>query len=398
MKILQINSVCGYGSTGRIVTDLYDILEENGNECWIAYGRGNAPQKYKTIKIGEQHNIYTNVIKARIFDSEGFNAKKETIEFIKKIEVLKPEIVHLHNLHGYYLNIEILFNYLNTVNIPVFWTLHDCWPFSPHSAYIDYMKDGSLPHKSNREDLKEYPKSILKNNSSYNYIKKEKIFTSLKNLTIICPSFWLAEMVKNSFLNIYDIKIINNGIDLNQFTPTESNFREIYSLKHKKIILGVASVWEERKGLKFFNNLADDLNSSYKIMLVGINKSDQKKVNSKILALDKTNNVEELAKLYTASNVFLNPTLEDNFPTTNIESIACGTPVITFETGGSPESIVAGTGLVVKKDNYNDLLKTIQKFDFNKDYRNACIEQSKKFDKNKIYKEYLQIYNTLNVN
>lgn len=393
MKVLQINSVCGNGSTGRIVTDLYDVLKNNGHECWIAYGRNNASKSYQTIKIGSSFSVYSNVLKSRLLDTEGFNAKNETYKFIDKIKKIEPDVIHLHNLHGYYLNIEILFKYLSKLDIPIFWTLHDCWAFSPHSAYIDYDSNGNLPSVATRDDLAEYPKSIMKNNSYQNYQKKKKLFTSVKNMTIICPSNWLATMVKQSFLSIFPVKVINNGIDLNEFKPRISEFRNKYCLEEKKILLGIASVWEERKGLKFFNKLAEELDNNYQIILVGIDKKNEKNVNNNIITIDKTNNVKELAEIYTNSDVFLNPTLEDNFPTTNIESLACGTPVITFNTGGSPESIDYNTGKVVEKGNYKELFNAVITFDYQKNYSNSCVEKSKEFNKNIIYENYIKMYN-----
>ena len=396
MKVLQINSVCGYGSTGRIATDIYDILEREGHQCTIAYGRGNTQSKYKTIKIGNKIKVYKNVLLSRILDNEGFNAKKATINFIEEIKTLNPDIIHLHNLHGYYLNVEILFKFLKTLDIPIFWTLHDCWAFSPHSAYIEVDKNGFLPIISKRKEMKNYPKAILKNNSEENYEKKKEMFTSLKNLTLICPSEWLANLARNSFFSNHSIKVIHNGIDLENFRPVNTRFKQLDPLENKKVLLGVASVWEERKGLKYFNFLADKLDSTYQIVLVGVTKKEKKLIHPNILIISKTNNIKELAGIYTRADLFINPTLEDNFPTTNIESLACGTPVITFDTGGSPESLSTHTGIIIEKGNIKKLKEAIINFNYKFDYQDLCVSRAKNFDKEVIYKKYLDLYKKVN--
>lgn len=393
MKVLQINSVCGYGSTGRIATDLYDILEKEGHEGCIAYGRGTAPKGYKTIKIGNKLDFYTHILKTRLFDLHGFGSKRATKKFIKKIEEYKPDIIHLHNIHGYYLNIGILFNYLSTLDIPIIWLLHDAWAISGHSAHFDLDSNNEIPkeNKKKKQNL-EYPKSYLVNNSKKNYLKKKNIFTQVKDMTIITPSYWLAEIVKKSFLSIYDIRVIHNGIDLSKFKVIPSDFKYNHGLTNKKIILGVASVWNEKKGLSYFNQLAHQLNDEFKIVLVGIDKNQNKKLNKNILAISRTNNIKELAEIYTAADVYVNPTLEDNFPTTNIEALACGTPVITFDTGGSSESLNEVTGMVIEKGNFQILYKTILNFNYEKKNSRECINQAQIFRKNDVYKKYLTLF------
>ncbi|RDC49982.1 glycosyltransferase, partial [Acinetobacter sp. RIT592] len=364
MKVLQINSVCGVGSTGRIATDLYKVLEEQGHSCKIAYGRGNAPEGIDTIKIGTNFDNYLHVFKTRMFDEHGFGSVSATKKFIEEVKKYDPDIIHLHNIHGYYINIEILFEYLNEANKPVIWTLHDCWAFTGHCAYFDFVgcdkwKYGceKCPQKSG------YPTSKAKDNSKLNYEKKKKIFTSINNMTIVTPSNWLANLVKESFLSKYNVEVINNGIDLDVFKPIESNFRKKHDLNDKFIILGVASDWSERKGLKYFIELEQNLSEQYKIVIVGVNKKQKAKLSKNIISITRTNNPKELAEIYTAADLFVNPTLEDNYPTTNLESIACGTPVITFETGGSVESIEFKTGKIIPKGNIkqlNDCIETLR--------------------------------------
>lgn len=393
MRVLQINSVCGIGSTGRIVTDLYKVLEAQGHECIIGYGRGTAPNDINSIKIGKDIDNYMHVAKTRIADKHGFGSTRATKEFIKQVKEYNPEIIHLHNIHGYYINIEILFDYLKVVKIPIFWTLHDCWAFTGHCAHFDYVgcnkwKTGcySCPQKQ------EYPASLILDNSKYNYQKKKELYLSVKNMTIITPSQWLADLAKQSFLGKYPIKVINNGIDLAEFKPIQSDFREKYNLQNKFIILGVANHWNKLKGLDTFIELSRHLNESYQIILVGITEKQKKILPQNVIGITKTNNVRELAEIYTAADVFVNPTLQDTFPTTNIEALACGTPVITFKTGGSVESIDSNCGIVVEKGNMAELISAIKRLKLNNFSSEKCISRAKMYDKNDRYLDYIRLY------
>lgn len=395
MKILQINSVCGVGSTGRIATDLYKVIEEAGHECVIAYGRGTAPEGIKTIKIGTNFDNYMHVAKTRIFDKHGFGSTKATKEFIKKVEEYNPDVIHLHNIHGYYINIEILFEYLKRANKKVIWTLHDCWSFTGHCAYFDYVgcdkwKNGckECPQK------KEYPNSLLIDNSEWNFNKKKDIFTGVRDLTIVTPSKWLARLVKESYLSEYKVKVINNGIDLDVFKPTKSDFRERYGLEDKFIVLGVASVWDRRKGLNYLVELSQKLDDNYKVIVVGVTEKQKEQLPKNVIGITKTNNVKELVEIYSAADVFVNPTLEDNFPTTNLEALACGTPIITFNTGGSPECIDITCGEIIAKGDIDKLLNIIKSSIENDMRKYRCVEMARKFyNKNKNYFKYTIIYN-----
>lgn len=396
MKVLQINSVCGFGSTGRIATDLYDVLEKEGHECCIAYGRGTAPVKYNTIKIGCKLDFYFHVLKTRLFDLHGFGSTRATKKFIKQIEEYNPDVIHLHNIHGYYINIDVLFKYFSTLSIPIVWLLHDAWSISGHSAHFELHNDGSIPTRNiSKHQHKEYPKSLFYDNSKKNYILKKDLFINMKDMTIITPSTWLANLVNKSFLSNYPIKVIHNGVDLTKFQPTVSDFRIENQLENKKIILGVASVWSEKKGLHIFNKLADRLNNQYKIILVGISEKNKKNVNSKIMCITRTESIEELACIYSTADIFVNPTLEDNFPTTNIEALACGTPVITFNTGGSIESIDESCGIVVEKGNVDKLYQEIKNIFTSNINETDCVKRSRMFNKNDRYKDYLDLYLSL---
>lgn len=360
-RILFINSVCN-GSTGTICKNLYKAAQEAGHTCCIAYGRGDAPEGFNTIKIGNQLDTYLHVLKARLFDASGFGSKKATKSFIKQIEKFKPDVIHLHNIHGYHVNIEILFNYLKQhPEIKKIWTLHDCWSFTGHCAYYTYAKcekwqtgcNGNCPNK------KEYPQTILSNIKS-NFNKKREIFSGVENMILVTPSKWLKKEVEKSYLKDYPIEVINNGVDTNVFRPIPSNIKQQYGIEDKKVILGVASVWDKRKGLDTFIELSKKLDNQYQFVLIGLNKKQIEQLPTSIIGISRTENVQELVKWYSAADIYFNPTLEDNYPTTNLESIACGTPVITFNTGGSPESAYADEDKIVTNDR-NSIIKAIKR-------------------------------------
>ena len=385
MKILQINSVCGIRSTGRICTDLAEVLEQNGHECKIAYGRETVPEKYRkyAVRIGCDFDVKLHALQSRIFDNAGFGSRRATEKFIEWVKEYDPDVIHLHNIHGYYINIEVLFNYLAKADKPVVWTLHDCWTFTGHCAYYSYVKcDKWKMGCYNCPQKKCYPSSMLLDASKKNWLKKKALFTSVKKMTLVTPSKWLANEVKQSFLGSYPIKVIPNGIDLNVFKPTLSDFREKNGLVGKKIILGVASTWGPRKGLNDFVELSKILDDNYKIVLVGLSEKQKKELPDNIIKITRTNNVQELAEIYTAADILFNPTYEDNYPTVNLEAQACGTPVVTYRTGGSIESVPKGN--VVEQGFLKNTKCAIGS--------NFEIVKGVEFDKYILMKKYLEVY------
>lgn len=397
MKVLQINSVCGIGSTGRIATDIHQMLVEQGHESSIAYGRGLSMNCDNPIKIGTKCDNYVHVALTRVADKHGFGSKEATVEFIKKIENINPDIIHLHNIHGYYINIKILFDYLRLANKPVVWTLHDCWAITGHCSHFDYI--GCEKWKTgcyNCPQKKSYPKSELIDNSKINYNSKQSIFNGINNLTIVTPSEWLAGLIKESYLKDYPIKIINTGVDIDVFKPTPSDFRKKYDVENKFVILGVASDWVEKKGFYHYIDLSKKLEDDKVIILVGVTEKQKRQLPHNIIGITKTNNINELAEIYTAANVFVNLTLEDNFPTVNIEAMACGTPVITYNTGGSIECITSENGLIVERGNWLAILKIVNEnndiFTKNNNIRDYVAE---KFNKKEQYKIYLELYDDM---
>lgn len=362
MKILQINSVCGIGSTGRIATDIHAALQAKGIESHIMYGRGEARACDSAIKISSQLDFYSHALQTRLFDNHGFCSTKATQQALKVLDELQPDIVHLHNIHGYYLNVELLFSYLKMQpKIKVIWTLHDCWSFTGHCSYFDFCgcekwknQCFTCPQKNT------YPASKLLDNSKNNYQRKKAAFTGVKDLTIVTPSRWLADLVKQSYLKNYPVQVVNNGIDLTVFRPWVSEFRRKHQLEDKFLIMGAASVWSPRKGFEDFMALAQTLPDNYRLVMVGLPPDKIKTLPGNIIGIHRTDNPIELAEIYSSADVFFNPTYEDNYPTVNLEAIACGTPVITYSTGGSPESVSSEHGFVVAKGDVAAVVEVVK--------------------------------------
>lgn len=391
MTILQCNTIVNSGSTGRIAENIGLVLQASGHESYLAYGREGQLSQLRTIKIGSQWDVYAHGAKTLLTDKHGFGSKQATRDFIKRVEEIQPDAIGLHNLHGYYINIELLFNYLKKTQIPVLWTFHDCWPFTGHCTYFDSVNCEKWITGCYACPKKEaYPKSLV-DGSKRNYLNKKKLFTSLKNLQIITPSNWLKNHVANSFLKDYEVSVIHNGIDLSVFRPAQET-------KKEKIILGVASTWDKRKGLENFYGLRSRLSDEWEIVLIGLSDKQIKQLPNGIRGIARTENIQELVMWYSKSFCYVNPTYQDNFPTTNIEALACGTPVVTYHTGGSPEAINEETGRVVEKGDINGLVKAIyelEKVDRDK-LRTLCRKRAEsKFDQRNCYKEYLVLFNEL---
>lgn len=388
MKILQINSVCGIKSTGRICTDIARIINEENNECIVAYGRGNVPNEYVNIskRIGTKYGVKLHALQSRILDNSGFASKKDTIRLLKWIEEWNPDLIHIHNIHGYYINVEFLFSFLKRRNKPVVWTLHDCWAFTGHCTYFDFVECNKWINNScdNCPQKRKYPTSIFFDSSKKNIQRKKSAFTEINNLTIVTPSNWLARLVKQSFLREYDLKVIHNGIDLNVFKPKFSDLRNKFNLEGKTLILAVADGWSSRKGFLDIIELSKYLMDNERIVMIGFTKKEKICIPYNIIALPNTNNITELIEWYSVADVFINPTYEDNYPTVNLEAQACGTPVITYKTGGSIESVPIGN--VVETGRIDELLNRIRNYKF------LELFSSVNFDKYIAYKEYLSLY------
>lgn len=393
MRVLQINSVCGVGSTGRIATDLYAVMKKCGIESKIAYGLGHAeniPEK-DTFYFGNKIDYYFHNAISRITDKAGFYSQTQTRKLINYIKSYHPDLIHIHNIHGYYLNVEILFDFLKEYNRPVIWTIHDCWPFTGHCAH--YSDNQCYKWKTQCDGCcakKRYPVSYFISNAKENFKRKKKIFTGVDCLHITTPSDWLADQVRESFLGCYPVTTVFNGVDLNIFKPTASNFRGDHKLEGKKIILGVSSAWIPQKGLKDFITLSGELSDEYVIVLIGLSEKQKHNLTNNILALPIIQNAEELAAIYSSADIYVSFSVEETFGLPTVESIACGTPVLTYDETALPEPVNNRCGVVVparRVDLAYEKLIQFPSFD-KKEVRKEAL----KYDKEKVYLDFIKLY------
>ena len=398
MKIIEINTV-NYGSTGKIALGIRKICKENGVECKLAYRymeNGNHENNSYLISSWLDCHIHNRIAKYTAL--QGNFSYFHTLAFLKKISKYKPDVIHLHNLHGNYINIPLLFKYIKKQNIKVVWTLHDCWSFTGICPHFDMI--GCEQWKYGCKKCPMSLEFLLANNNSIaeNYERKKFMFTGINKMTLVTPSKWLAGLVKQSFLKDYPVKVINNGIDLDIFKPTDSDFRKKYALENKYIVLGVAFGWDKRKGLDVFCELAKRLDEvKYQIVLVGTDDNVDKLLPDNIISIHRTQNQTELAEIYTAADLFVNPTREEVLGMVNIESLACGTPVLTFDTGGSPECIDETCGSVVAKDDIDSMEEEIKRVCETKPFsKMACLNKASVFDENDRLKEYIVLYKEIN--
>lgn len=388
-KLVQINVAANWGSTGRIAEGIGETAIEAGWESYIAYGRYAQSSLSKLIKIGNRWDQAYHLLQTRLLDRHGMASIWATKRLLKQMEEIEPTLVHLHNIHGYFLNYPILFDWLKHWGGPVVWTLHDCWPFTGHCAYYDLACcDRWQLGCHHCPQLKSYPQSLLIDRSFANYENKRRCFTSLKNMTIITVSDWLKYEVEKSFLVKYPIRRIYNGIDLSTFHSTGAS--------PTKMVLGIASVWDNRKGLADFIAMRAQLPDEIRITLVGLSKEQIKALPKGITGIERTNSIAQLCKLYSEALAFVNPTWEDNFPTTNLEALACGTPIITYRTGGSIEAVDNQTGLIVDKGDINGLVAAIESISENRHkYTVPCRQRAEKFySKRDKFRKYVELYDS----
>jgi glycosyltransferase involved in cell wall biosynthesis len=396
MKLLQINVASNSGSHGRIAEEIGSSAIKAGHKSYIAAAYANRTSHSEVIKIGSRVDRNLHGLKTRLLDKHGFGSAVSTRNLVTKIKRIDPDLIHLHNIHGYYLSIDVLFNFLKEINKPVIWTFHDCWPFTGHCAHFQDVNCEKWKTQCHHCPLTGgYPASWIFDNSYSNYFNKRRLFTGLKNLTIVSPSHWLKYQLKESFLSDYEITVINNGIDLDNFKMKNSEgVNQKFNLT-KRYILGVANVWTRKKGLNDFLKLRALLDSEIKIALVGLTKNQIRSLPDGITGITRTENTEELAALYSGAEAFVNPTYVDNFPSVNIEALACGTPVITYKTGGSPEAIDNNTGIIVEKgdimglnDSASAILSTKDKYT----PEQCRIRAERFFSSEERCRDYLKLY------
>lgn len=396
MKIVHIYS-SNRGSIGKIIADISKTLEQYSDiECYalLADCFGERPDNY--VIFSKRGINKFNRILGRLTGFNNCFAVFTTRKLIRYLDQLQPEVIHLHNLHDGYVNLKILFNYLAKTNKPVVWTLHDCWAFTGKCPYFgishcEKWKNGCFHCPT----YKQYPKSEF-DRTKYLYNLKKRLFTSMKKMALVTPSLWLADCVGQSYLQNIPVQVIYNGIDLEVFHPVESNIREKYGLIGKEIILGVAAPFDYRKGSHIFERLAKELPADkYVVVMIGLDEKQIANMPDNIIKIHRTSNQQELAEWYTSADVFVNPTYEEVLGMTNIEAMACGTPVITFSSGGSPETITEKTGFVVERDDYMSLYELLLSKKYLVISSDACIERAGKFRKENMTNEYIKLYESL---
>ena len=351
---VHINTVPN-GSTGGIMMKEHRELLAAGEESFAFWGRGREAEKPNEMKFASDVEVKLDVLQTRMDGKAGFHSKTATSRLLARLDEIQPDVVHLHNLHGYYVNVEMLFNWLANHECKVEWTLHDCWAFTGHCAHFTYVKCAQwkdhCAYSKPCSQIHTYPKTFSKASCAWNFDSKKRVFTLMptERMKLITPSQWLADLVGESFLKGYPVELRHNTIDTNVFKPMPSDFRERYGIGNRLMILGVASPWTERKGLGDFIRLAGELDSEkYAIVLVGLSRKQIGRLPECVIGIQRTDSREQLAAIYTAADVFFNPTTEDNYPTVNLEAEACGTPVVTYDTGGCAETVRRGGSRVVK--------------------------------------------------
>lgn len=397
--IVQINTTLNCSSTGRIAEQIAFLAEKNGYDCYIAHGgRYIRESRIESIQISSKWDNYIHAILGEFFGLHGLGSFFPTLRFIRKLEKIRPDIVHLHNVHGYYLNYKLLFQYLGKAKTPVVWTLHDCWTMTGHCTHFD--KIGCDRWKTECKKcplLKAQYKSRIFDTSSFHYRLKKHWFTYPANMTIVPVSNWLGTIVKQSFLNNAKVTVIQNGIDLAVFHPQRNELRQKLNIPSDKIILlGVASDWGPEKGLLEFEKLSK--NERFQVILLGLSKKQISTLPKSIIAKERTANQQELVDYYNISTVLVNPTYNDTFPTVNIEALACGTPVVTYRTGGSPEIISPDTGYAVNRGDYDALVEAIELvIERGKAvYSEACIKRAQElYNKDDRFMDYIKLYDSL---
>ena len=389
------------GSTGRACEETGKLAISLGWDSYIAFGRKNQTSSSKLIKIGSNLDILLHGFITRLFDRHGFGSSLATRKLIDELKKIKPDIIHLHNLHGYYLNIEILFDYLAKVEIPVVWTLHDCWAFTGHCSHFDFIGCEkwknfcfSCPQKN------KYPTSNWLDNSERNYLDKKRLFNSVKNMTIVSVSSWLDTVVKKSFLQTYPNQIIKNGIDLNVFSPQNNSMsiRNKLGIGNKFMMVGSASTWVKNKGFLDYIKLSKVIDKDIKIVLIGLSQKKTINLPKNIIGLRKTDKVTDLVEIYSAADVILNLSKEETFGLTTVEGFACGTPSIVYNCTASPELITRDTGFVVEEGNIDGLTKAIYelKSKGKATYSIACRKHAEKnYNKEEKLAEYFNLYDRL---
>ena len=393
--IVAINE-CDFGSTGTIASSVLNYCEKQGMNSLLAVFRSVKKYDKEFIISGGKTINFLNRVLCRIDGSDGFRNHCATRKFIKELKKIKPSILHIHNIHGRYINLKLLFKYASKEQIPIIWTLHDCWSFTGRCAHFEIANCYKWKNRcGNCPSRKEYPASYVLDRTTSFLKKKSNLCASVKNLlTFVCPSKWLFNYLDESKNGAINKCVINNGIVEPPFFSEQhlEEVRKHYGIQGKHIFMFASSGYSPRKGLAFFNRLADELSSDEKVFIVvGIEEKFKDKCSSNVINIGVIRDRQKMNELFAISSAFINTTLEDNFPTVNLESLSNGTPVITFNTGGSPETIDSKTGIVVEKGNYDQLKTVVEQFDKTHFSQKDCIERGHLFACEKMCEKYYSL-------
>lgn len=399
-KILQIGSSINCGAPGKIAEQIGLLAIKKGWDVYMAHGlRHSNPSKLKTIPMVTPSEEKIHALYSLLLDRQGLGPDGKTKMLVEWIKENKPDVIHLHNIHGHFLNYQTLFKYLVTTEIPIVWTFHDFWPITGHCAHFDHIDCNKWKTNCYRCPLsKAYPKSLFFDRSRQNYITKKELFSSIKQMVIAPVSNWAGSFIKDSFLKHYPILPIYNGVDVNVFTPISSNKRKLLGLDDKCVLVGVASPWSSMKGFNDYMKLREQLSDKYAIIMIGLNPKEMSNIPDGIIGIPRTQNQLELAEYYSMADIVLNLSYQETFGMTTVEGMACGTPVIVYKKTASPELITSETGIVVEAGNLNNLLQAIETIYKNGKavYSEKCRERAvQKFDKEKCFEEYVKLYNNL---
>ncbi len=393
MRIVQINTTSTRGSTGNICLSIRHLLDEAGVENFICSFSDHSDAD-RTIPCASPLYLKSQALRARIRGNWGLNSRASTRKLINALDRLSPDIIHIHNIHSHDCDIDRLFRYFKEKKTKIVWTFHDCWAFTGYCTYFSDASCDKWKSECGHCPLRSKYSWFFDRSREMHACKKE-LFSGL-HLSIVTPSRWLASAVQESFLKDHPCRVIHNGIDLSVFQPTESNFRQENGLGAKYIVLGVAYDWGRRKGLDVFLELASRLPSEFAVVLVGTDQHIDRQLPSNILSVHRTYDRRELAAIYTAADVFVNPTRDEVLGLVNLEALASGTPVLTFDSGGSPECVDETCGSVINGGNVERLLQEIVRVCLNRPYtRENCIRRASTFDAQKVYAEYLKLYGEL---
>ena len=392
MKVIQINATCRLGSTGNICYEISRVLTEERMENLVFYSSGHTNYE-KGHKYMSDFETKCGALSSRILGNWGFNTYFATKRLVSRLKSESPSVVHLHNIHGHNCHLGVLLTYLKESRTKVIWTFHDCWAFTGYCMHYDMI--GCEKWKYCCKECPQYRDySWFFDNSRRLFVKKKELLKGLA-LTIVVPSKWMSDQVSKSFLREYPVKVINNGIDLSIYNFKSESFKTKIGIPDNfKLILGVAFGWNQKKGLDVFLRLSEMLPNNYKIVLVGTDEETEKQIPERIISIHRTKNQTELAEIYSSADVFVNPTREENYPTVNMEALACGTPVITFNTGGSAEIIDSSCGVAVEKNDIESMKRAIIRVCEGKAFtKEACLKRAESFDMHKRFQEYIDLYN-----